>query len=107
METNSQTKIYHPRNPQESPFWQLLNANFAEFESCYDRRFALDYGFYRFVVSHVINKYLECGDLHEGFARIRCPDCYPEYLLAYSCRGRWFCPSVLRSKCPWGAIVKR
>ncbi len=98
MEINSQTKIYHPRNPQESSLWQLLNANFAEFESCYDRRFARDYSFYRLVVSHVVNKYLECGDLHEGFARVRCPDCHHEYLLAYSCRGRWFCPSCHSKK---------
>ncbi|WP_234981209.1 transposase zinc-binding domain-containing protein [Desulfopila aestuarii] len=41
------------------------------------------------------NKYLECGDLHEGFARIRCPDCHHEYLLAFSCRGRWFYPSCI------------
>ena len=66
MEINSQTKIYHPRNPQQSPLWQLLNAHFAEFESCYDRRFARDYGFYRAVVPHVVHNYLECGDLHEG-----------------------------------------
>jgi hypothetical protein len=66
MEISSQTKIYHPRDPQESPLWQLLNAHFAEFESCYDRRFARDYGFYRAVVPHVVNNYLECGDLNEG-----------------------------------------
>ncbi|MFO7752084.1 MAG: transposase zinc-binding domain-containing protein [Desulfobacteraceae bacterium] len=24
---------------------------------------------------------------------IRCPDCGHERLLAFSCRGRWFCPS--------------
>ncbi|WP_073616189.1 transposase zinc-binding domain-containing protein [Desulfopila aestuarii] len=28
-----------------------------------------------------------------GLARIRCPNCHHEYLLAYSCRGRWLCPS--------------
>ena len=66
MEIHSQAKIYHPRNPQESPLWQLLNAHFTEFESCYDRRFARDYGFYRAVVPHVVSNYLECGDLHEG-----------------------------------------
>ncbi len=22
-----------------------------------------------------------------------CPDCHHEFLLAFSCRGRWFCPS--------------
>jgi transposase-like protein len=38
---------------------------------------------------------LDCGDLRHGFARIRCenPDCRHEMLLAFSCRGRYFCPS--------------
>jgi len=37
--------------------------------------------------------FLECGDLHAGFARVRCGECGNEYLLAYSCKGRHFCPS--------------
>ncbi len=28
-----------------------------------------------------------------GFARIRCPECREEYLLAFSCKTRYFCPS--------------
>ncbi|MCP3955131.1 MAG: hypothetical protein GY697_23365 [Desulfobacterales bacterium] len=31
-------------------------------------------------------------------ARIKCPDCQHEYLLAFSCRGRWFCPSYHNKK---------
>ncbi|WP_156915936.1 IS91 family transposase, partial [Desulfatirhabdium butyrativorans] len=27
-----------------------------------------------------------------------CPDCHHEYLLAFSCRGRWFCPSCHSKK---------
>ncbi|MBU1566750.1 MAG: transposase zinc-binding domain-containing protein, partial [Proteobacteria bacterium] len=37
-------------------------------------------------------------DLEQGFARVRCPDCHHEYLLAFSCRGRWFCPSCHSKK---------
>ena len=37
--------------------------------------------------------FLECGIYRHGFARIRCPDCYKEYLLAFSCKTRYFCPS--------------
>ena len=45
------------------------------------------------------NTAFECGDLKKGFgvsttlrlpARIRCPDCHHEFLLAFSCRRRWF-----------------
>jgi ribosomal protein S27E len=30
---------------------------------------------------------------HLGFARVKCKDCGHEYLLAYSCKRRHFCPS--------------
>jgi len=36
---------------------------------------------------------LACGDLKQGFARVRCRDCGHEYLLAYSCKRRYFCTS--------------
>jgi len=35
---------------------------------------------------------------HSGFARVRCKDCSEEYLLAFSCKGRWFCPSCHSKK---------
>ncbi len=44
------------------------------------------------MIGEVVREYLRCGDLKEGFARVRCPDCGHEYLLAFSCKGRWFCP---------------
>jgi hypothetical protein len=61
---------------------------------CYDDQVQSRYGFYRPVVSHVVQKYHGCGDLHQGFAKIKWPDYQHEYLLAFSCRGRWFCPST-------------
>jgi hypothetical protein len=35
-------------------------------------------------VDEVVEEYLRCGDLHEGFARVRCtnPACKHEFLLA-------------------------
>jgi hypothetical protein len=38
-------------------------------------------------------RYLECGDPHFGFARVRCDKCGHEYLLPFSCKRRYFCPS--------------
>ncbi|MCG6533849.1 MAG: transposase zinc-binding domain-containing protein [Syntrophales bacterium LBB04] len=37
--------------------------------------------------------FIDCGILHNGFARVRCGDCGHEYLLAFSCKRRHFCPS--------------
>jgi ribosomal protein S27E len=41
----------------------------------------------------VINRYLDCGDLHCGFARVKCYDCNHEHLLPFSCKRRHFCPT--------------
>lgn len=41
----------------------------------------------------MIYRYLDCGILHNGFARVRCGDCCHEFLLAFSCKRRHFCPS--------------
>ncbi|RKI31879.1 hypothetical protein D7Y27_36870 [Corallococcus sp. AB004] len=38
-------------------------------------------------------RYLECGVLVHGFARVRCESCKDELLIAFSCKGRGVCPS--------------
>jgi hypothetical protein len=91
MSDAEKTAVYHPRKPQQSPLWKLLDKHYPE-------RFAKSYGYFRLVVRDVVQDYLKCGDLREGFARVRCPDCRHEYLLAFSCRGRWFCPSCHSKK---------
>ena len=46
-------------------------------------RFAANYGFWRPVVEHSVKVFLKCGDLHEGFARVRCPDYHHEMFVAF------------------------
>lgn len=41
----------------------------------------------------MVEQFLGCGLLEHGFARIRCDACRHEYLLAFSCKCRYFCPS--------------
>ena len=41
---------------------------------------------------------LQSGRETSWTAIIRCPDCRHEYLLAFSCRDRWFCPSCHNKK---------
>jgi Zn finger protein HypA/HybF involved in hydrogenase expression len=46
------------------------------------------------------------GTLEKGFARVRCDNCQHEYLLAFSCKGRWFCPSCHQKKVQlFGALL--
>jgi len=57
-------------------------------EDLFERR----YGFWRGLLAGVVARYLDCGILDRGFARVRCPDCAQEFLLAFSCKGRGPCP---------------
>ncbi len=43
------------------------------FERDYEQKFVKIYGYRRAVVDYVVRNYLKCGDLREGFARVRCP----------------------------------
>ena len=84
---------YRPRQPRKSPLYRLLKEHFSEFKGVYKKRFQKRYGFWRPVVEEVVEKFLACGDLHYGFARVRCDTCGHDYLLAFSCKCRSFCPS--------------
>jgi hypothetical protein len=85
--------VYRQRDPQSTPYYQCIEDHFETFEQVYEDRFERQYGFYRPYIKQVIYRYLDCGILHNGFARVRCEDCGHEYLLAFSCKRRHFCPS--------------
>lgn len=40
-----------------------------------------------------VRRYLRCGDLRHGFAQVKCSACKQSTLVAFSCKGRGFCPS--------------
>jgi hypothetical protein len=46
-------------------------------------------------VTREFDEYVKCGILAHGFVRLKCEDCKAERLIAFSCRGRGFCPSCL------------
>ena len=85
--------LYRPRDPRASRLWQVIDRHFQSFQQVYDARFAAKYGFWRPIVARSITAFLKCGDLHEGFARVRCPDCRHEMFVAFSCKQRSACPS--------------
>jgi len=77
--SNVSAKKFAPlRSP---PYQSLLGV-----PTVYDHRFAREYGPWRPVIAQVADKFLACGVLAHGFARIRCDACAHEYLLAFSCR---------------------
>ena len=85
--------LYRPRDPQASDLWRLLHGHFETFREVYEERFQAKYGFWRPVIDRSVTAFLKCGDLQEGFARVRCPDCKHEMFVAYSCKQRCTCPS--------------
>jgi hypothetical protein len=50
----------------------------------HEDRFEPQDGPLRPYVRAVVERYLDCGRLHGGFARIRCPSCRGEHLLGFS-----------------------
>jgi ribosomal protein S27E len=96
--------LYRPRDPQASDLWRLLDQHFETFQRVYDERFAAKYGFWRPVVERSVTAFLKCGDLHEGFARVRCPDCHHEMFVAFSCKQRCTCPSCHQKRALLTAI---
>ena len=85
--------VYRPRDPRASDLWRLMDQHFETFRQVYDERFQAKYGFWRPVVDRSVTAFLKCGDLEEGFARVRCPDCHHEMIVAFSCKQRCTCPS--------------
>jgi len=84
---------YRRRKPQYGPYYQCIEDSYEEFKRSYERNFNKKYGYLRSHIEKVIYQYLDCGILHNGFARVKCKECNHEYLLAYSCKRRHFCPS--------------
>ena len=82
--------VYRPRQPQDSDYYHCIEDYFEIFVQVYDVHFSRQYGFWRPYVEQVIYRYLDCGDLHNGFARVKCKDCSHEYLLAFPCNCRCF-----------------
>jgi len=85
--------VYQLRHPKASAYYRCVEDHFEQLETVWDERYQSRFGFWRSYVTDVIQRYLNCGDLHFGFARVKCEDCGHEYLLAFLCKRRHFCPS--------------
>lgn len=44
-------------------------------------------------VTEELQQFLTCGILSHGFAQMQCDVCHKRHLVAFSCKGRGFCPS--------------
>ena len=86
---------YRPRRPRRSPLYQLLEDHFEEFLLCYEKHFQNQYGPLRSdITRRIVYKYLDCGILEHGFARVVCPQCKAEFLIGLGCNS-YYTPFVL------------
>jgi len=99
--------VYRPRHAERTVLYRVLFHYFDRFLTDYESRFQKECGFLRPIIKEVVERYLDCGNPHCGFARIRCPDCGEERLLMFSCRTRGFCPSCHAKRLEeWGEWMR-
>ena len=84
---------YERHRPERTTLYRLVQDNV---ETLYD---AVDSGAVGIslpeFVRNEFESYLGCGLLCGGFARLQCGDCEATRLVAWSCKGRGWCPSCL------------
>jgi hypothetical protein len=59
----------------------------------HDRLAGILHGPLRSIVKRAVYRFLECGILEYGFARVVCKNCKSEFVVGLSCKTRLLCPS--------------
>ena len=81
---------YVRRDPTRTLLHELLREHLESFLAELD---ALPGASLPRFVQRELRRFLECGVLAHGFARVHCRACGRDSLVAFSCKGRGFCPS--------------
>jgi hypothetical protein len=94
--SGAEAVVYERRRPEGTTLYQVVLDNL---ETLYG---AVDDGAVKVALPGFVKKelegYLDCGLLCRGFARLQCGGCEETRLVAFSCKGRGFCPSCLGRK---------
>ncbi len=81
--------LYHPRAPERTVLRACVARHWPRVrEGCEAWHRPLPS-----FVEREFDSYLRCGILEHGFARVYCAGCGHDRLVAFSCKGRGFCPS--------------
>ena len=83
---------YRRREPERTVLHSVVREHLATFLVEAEERSSSGHGLLGFVREE-FERYLRCGILAHRFARVRCAACGDELLVAFSCKGRGFCPS--------------
>ena len=86
-------QTYTSRDPKTSALYRIVAEHFEALKRCYSERFEETYGPWKKQWDIVVERFLRCGDLHYGFARVYCFGCRHTFLRPLTCKARNFCPS--------------
>ncbi len=84
--------VYHRRQPEHGTLYEVVRDNLQTLYAAIEDGFASALPAF---VRDEFERYLYCGLLCRGFARLECEQCHEQRLVAFSCKGRGFCPSCL------------
>ena len=70
------------RAPEKSVLLEAFRRGWASVPGCLPPRVKLE-----------VQRYLDCGQLRCGFVEVKCESCKESRLVAFSCKGRGWCPS--------------
>jgi ribosomal protein S27E len=90
--TDPLPKRYRPRRPQATAYYGAIAEHLETMLATARARSAHGFGLPRHVEAS-FRRYLDCGIIERGFARVVCPSCHHEVLVPFSCKTRGLCPS--------------
>ncbi len=82
---------YQRREPEKTLLHRIVREHLATFLADAAERYPS--GDIPANIRAKFERYLRCGILRHGFARVRCPSCRDELLVGFSCKNRGVCPS--------------
>jgi hypothetical protein len=85
-------RTYVQRRPERSVLYQLVREHLETFLEQGRQRSAHGEGYPRYV-EQTFRRYLQCGILAHGCARLHCASCGHDIFVPFSCKGRGLCPS--------------
>ena len=94
---------YARREPEKTALFQVLQQHLLTFEQEWTDK--SDGRTLPSFVTDELHDFLGCGILARGFAQFLCKTCHERYVVAWSCKGRGFCPSCGGRRMNAGALT--
>jgi len=84
---------YFRRQPEFSELYRIIFQLHEELEFVWEEQFAAYFGCFRKADRVAFQRFLDCGIVRHGAARVWCESCNTSRLVAFSCKARGCCPS--------------